>query len=167
MVDPCLIFCNCISKMASLLPAGRREAVGHPSIVLLSNFHQANEEPIFKCRFLMLTEGVRWKCTIDAGILKSSAIVRTENHGSASNTCRIRASISSRGGRPELGRTLRSERCNLISCSQCFILFSSNASSWSTHASSATITGSFIPLGWRWLTICLYLISICNSKQLL
>jgi hypothetical protein len=30
----------------SLVPAGRREAVGHPPIVLLSNYHQENEERI-------------------------------------------------------------------------------------------------------------------------
>jgi hypothetical protein len=30
----------------SLVPAGRRETVGHPPIVLLSIYHQENEEPI-------------------------------------------------------------------------------------------------------------------------
>jgi hypothetical protein len=30
----------------ALMPAGRREAVGHPLIVLLSNHHQGNEESI-------------------------------------------------------------------------------------------------------------------------
>jgi hypothetical protein len=33
-------------------------------------------------------------------------------------------------GRPELGRSFRSERCNLILCGQYFTLFPSNASSW-------------------------------------
>jgi hypothetical protein len=70
-----------------------------------------------KRRFFMLREVVRWRCAVDTGILRMSGIVRTEDHGSASKTCRIRASISSRRGQPELGRSLRSERCNLISCS--------------------------------------------------
>jgi hypothetical protein len=30
----------------SLVPAGRQEAVGHPLIVSLSNYHQENEELI-------------------------------------------------------------------------------------------------------------------------
>jgi hypothetical protein len=83
-----------------------------------------------KCRLFMLREVVRWKCTVDAGISRNSAIVRTEDHGSASKTCRIRAWISSRGGLPQLGRPLSSERSTLISCSQYFTLFSSNASYW-------------------------------------
>jgi hypothetical protein len=45
----------------------------------------------------MLREVVRWKCTVDAGILRNSEIVRTEDHHLASKTCRIQASISSRG----------------------------------------------------------------------
>jgi hypothetical protein len=81
------------------------------------------------CRVFILREVVRWRYTVDAGILRNSAIVRTENHGSASKTCGTRVSTSSRGGRPELGRSLRSGQCNVISCSHYFTLFSSNASS--------------------------------------
>jgi hypothetical protein len=76
-----------------------------------------------KCRLFILREVFRWRFTVDAGILRDSAIVRTEGHGSASKTCRIGASISSKGSRPELGRSLRSERRNLISCSQFFLCF--------------------------------------------
>jgi hypothetical protein len=95
---------------------------------------------------------IRWKCTVDAGILRNSAVVRTKGQGSASKTCGIQALISSRHGRPELGRSVRSEQWNLISCSQYFTLFSSNASSWSTAASSATTAGSFIPFRWNSVT---------------
>jgi hypothetical protein len=120
-----------------------------------------------KYRLFMLRAVVRLRCAAEPGILRNSAIIRTEDHGSVSKTCRIRASISSRGGQPELGRSLRSERCNIISCGQYFTLFSLNASLWESAASSATIAGSFIPLRWRWLTTCLCLVSIDNFKRIL
>jgi hypothetical protein len=59
-----------------------------------------------KCRLFMLREVVRWRGTVNAGILRNSAIVRTEDNGSASKTCRIRALISSRGvGRSSVGHS--------------------------------------------------------------
>jgi hypothetical protein len=71
----------------------------------------------------MLKEVVRRRCTVVAGLLRNSAIIQAENHGSASKTCRIRVSISSRGDRPELCRSLRSKQCNLshvVNVSLCF-----------------------------------------------
>jgi hypothetical protein len=58
-----------------------------------------------KCRLFILREVVRWRCTFGAGILRNSAIVGTEHHGSASKTCRIRVSISSRVGRSSIGHS--------------------------------------------------------------
>jgi hypothetical protein len=55
--------------------------------------------------------------------LKNSPFIRIEDHGSASKTCRIRVSISSRWDRPELGRSLRSKQCSLshvVNISLCF-----------------------------------------------
>jgi hypothetical protein len=59
-----------------------------------------------KCRLFILREVVRWRRTVDSGILGKSPIVRTEGHDSASKTCRIRGSISSKGvGRSWIGHS--------------------------------------------------------------
>jgi hypothetical protein len=52
----------------------------------------------FEISAFMLREVVKWRCNVDSGILRNSAVVRTEGDGSASKTCRERAiSIFKRG----------------------------------------------------------------------
>jgi hypothetical protein len=114
------LFCACRTSRSRRAPSNR--------FALKSS--SKNEKNQMKCRLFMLREVVIWRCTDDAGILRNSAIVRTEDHDSASKICRIRASISSREGRPGLDRSLRSERWNSISWNQYFTLLSSYASSW-------------------------------------
>jgi hypothetical protein len=91
--------------------------MGHPPILLLSNDYQEMRNHL-KCRFFMLREVLRWRSTVGARILSNPAIVRTQDHVSASKTCIIQVSISSRGGWPELSRPLRSERSNLVAFNQ-------------------------------------------------
>jgi hypothetical protein len=78
-----------------------------------------------KYRLFILREVVRWRCTVDAGILRNSAIVRTEDQDLYSSNIDI-SKRDSAGARSvtQIGR------CHLISCSQYFTLLPSNTPSW-------------------------------------